>query len=231
MNMEESLINKSSHEKKTKEEKNVRRRVYDALNVLIASGVLKKNANKNVLYEEKPENRMKGLKLVIKKKNENKKRDLLRTIDYRRYNNQDKRDRLTESLEKLIAFRKLIERNKSQMIHEKVNDVIMNNEIYGKINEDRSWNSKEWSEFVRKEIVEKIQFPLIILGTQNWQENQINVCYSKEKNALALSFRKEFSIIGDMDMLLKLGFQRNKDNLQYTQDPYKIQSLIRDPIR
>ena len=40
------LDKKSSSERKTKEEKNVRRRVYDALNVLIASGVLKKNANK-----------------------------------------------------------------------------------------------------------------------------------------------------------------------------------------
>lgn len=59
------LDKKTSFEKKTKEEKNVRRRVYDALNVLIASGVLKKNANKNVLYEDKPESRMKGLKLVF----------------------------------------------------------------------------------------------------------------------------------------------------------------------
>lgn len=62
------LDKKTSNERKTKEEKNVRRRVYDALNVLIASGVLKKNVNKNVMYEEKPESRMKGLKLVIKKK-------------------------------------------------------------------------------------------------------------------------------------------------------------------
>mgnify|MGYP006279606139 FL=1 len=52
---------------KTKEEKNVRRRVYDALNVLIASGVLKKNSNKNVMYEDRPETRMRGLKLVVNK--------------------------------------------------------------------------------------------------------------------------------------------------------------------
>ena len=120
--MVEDWINKSSHEKKTKEEKNVRRRVYDALNVLIASGVLKKNANKNVLYEEKPESRMKGLKLVFKKKNENKKRDIVKNINYKKFNNQNKRDRLTESLEKLIAFKKLIERNKSIHEHEKENE-------------------------------------------------------------------------------------------------------------
>lgn len=220
------LDKKSSHDKKTKEEKNVRRRVYDALNVLIASGVLKKNANKNVLYEEKPENRMKGLKLVIKKKNEYKKRDLLKSINFKRFNNQNKKDKLKDSLEKLIAFKKLIERNKALNECEKIQDVIMNNEIYDKIHEDKLWNTSDKNELVKKEGWGKIHFPLIVVGTENKKDNQVNFWYSNDKSALVLSFKKQFSLMGDMDILLKLGFQENEDKLQYTQDPYKIQNLI-----
>lgn len=225
------LDKKSSHEKKTKEEKNVRRRVYDALNVLIASGVLKKNANKNVLYEEKPENRMKGLKLVIKKKNEYKKRDLLKSINFKRFNNQNKRERLRESLEKLIAYKKLIERNKSLTEIEKVQDVIMNHEIYDKIHEDKLCIKSEQNELIQKEGCCKIHFPLIVVGTENRKDNQVRFCYSKDKSALVLSFKKQFSLMGDMDVLLQLGFQDNKDDLQYTQDPYKIQNLVNYSLR
>ena len=40
--------------------------MYITLSFLIASKVLMKNSYKNILYEEKQENRMKGLKLIIK---------------------------------------------------------------------------------------------------------------------------------------------------------------------
>jgi len=41
-------------------------------------------ANKNVMFEEKPESRMKGLKLNFKKRNENRKRNLIREIIMKR---------------------------------------------------------------------------------------------------------------------------------------------------
>jgi len=43
-----------------KDEKNIRRRVYDALNVLIAAGVLKKNDRKEVTH-----NRLDPSKLIL----------------------------------------------------------------------------------------------------------------------------------------------------------------------
>ena len=101
------LDRRISSDRKTKEEKNVRRRVYDALNVLIASGVLKKNANKNVMYEERPESRMKGLKLVVKKRHENKKRHLAKRINSKRQLLQAKQEKMRIVSEKLNAITNL----------------------------------------------------------------------------------------------------------------------------
>ena len=58
--------------------------------------MLKKNANKNVMFEEKPESRMKGLKLNFKKRNENRKRNLIREIIMKRRIIQEKHEIMKE---------------------------------------------------------------------------------------------------------------------------------------
>lgn len=168
----ESWINKSSNDRKTKEEKNVRRRVYDALNVLIASGVLKKNINKNVMYEEKPETRMKGLKLVFRKKHENKKKQLMKAINARKSILQSKHDQAQESIEKLNAIKLLIARNKINEQRERRNSNLISQEMNVKIHEDKrtNTNSKVFSE-----VVENIHLPFIILTTKNKKDSKIKV--------------------------------------------------------
>lgn len=168
----ESWINKSSNDRKTKEEKNVRRRVYDALNVLIASGVLKKNINKNVMYEEKPETRMKGLKLVFRKKHENRKKQLMKVINARKSILQSKHDQAQESIEKLNAIKLLIARNKINEQRERRNSNLISQEMNVKIHEDKrtNTNSKVFSE-----VVENIHLPFIILTTKNKKDSKIKV--------------------------------------------------------
>lgn len=165
---------RTNNDRKTKEEKNVRRRVYDALNVLIASGVLRKNANKNVTYEDKPETRMRGLKLVVKKKHENKKKHLAKAIYTKKAQLTGKRQKLKEHLDKLIALKTLIKRNKTQEAQHTMRDQLMSHEIHEKIHEDKEYYNAS-SNQMKSEIVEKIHFPMVVLGTQNTKQNQVNI--------------------------------------------------------
>jgi hypothetical protein len=168
------LDRKSTNDRKTKEEKNVRRRVYDALNVLIASGVLKKNVNKNVMFEERPESRMKGLKLVVRNKHENKKRQLAKLIYLKKKDIQNKKKAAEESMKKLSAIKQLISRNKVKEIKEQYNSNFINHEMSVKAHEDRMASSQS-SNVAMNEVVEKIRFPMLILGTENSSSNKINI--------------------------------------------------------
>jgi hypothetical protein len=194
------LDKKSSNERKTKEEKNVRRRVYDALNVLIASGVLKKNINKNVMYEEKPENRMKGLKLVIKKKSENKRKNLSKAQYIKEQVLQNKRQRLKEVRERLNALQTLITRNKADHESMKREDRLTSQEITETIQDCKKSGQEEF--------VEKIHFPLLVVKTPKTKDNRVNICYTGQKNGVVMSFKKQFSVMGDMDVLFQLGMHK-----------------------
>jgi hypothetical protein len=199
------LDKKASNDRKTKEEKNVRRRVYDALNVLIASGVLKKNENKNVMYEERPESRMKGLKLVIKRSLKNKKRHLIKLIHNKRKEISVKKKEYKESESKLRAIEALLYRNKLKEERETRAFPLVSHEISEKIHEDKPLCNST-SKIVMNEIVEKIPFPMLVVGTENIEENKIKIWMSTMKDALILSFKEPFSVMGDMDVLLRLGF-------------------------
>lgn len=82
---------------RVKEEKNVRRRVYDAINVLIASDVLERNG-RNVSWKEKWDNS----EVDFKKNDLEKKRSLI----------EDKKKGMKIVLNKFLAIRALISRNK-----------------------------------------------------------------------------------------------------------------------
>ncbi len=90
-----------------KEEKNVRRRVYDALNVLIAAGAVEKNGRAitwNRYFDQKTVSRKPG-KVV-------KSNEIQRNI-------QEKKEKLREILKKSDAFRNLLSRNAKERQHSK----------------------------------------------------------------------------------------------------------------
>lgn len=145
--------------------------MYDALNVLIASGVLKKNVNKNVMFEEKPENRMKGLKLVIKKKSENKKKSLSKAQYIKQQVLQNKRKRLKEAREKLNAIQTLINRNKAQEETTRKEAKLTSQEITDTIQECKEISDQETSKNGLQEYVEKIHFPLLVVRTPKEKDN------------------------------------------------------------
>ena len=80
------------------DEKNIRRRVYDALNVLMAMGIISK---------EKKEITWNGLPTA-----ERQDLDVLQSeMDYRRYQLQHKKEALKELLTQQVCFRNLVLRN------------------------------------------------------------------------------------------------------------------------
>lgn len=135
--MAESLTRDQAVTKRQKMKNNVRRRVYDALNVLIASGVLKKNSNKNVMFEENPHSRMKGLKLVVKKKHATSKKDLIKVINLKKKAINNKYILKNEAEAKLSALRNLISRNINKEEKDKKNSRFIGQELHDKLHEDK----------------------------------------------------------------------------------------------
>ncbi|CAI2385821.1 unnamed protein product [Moneuplotes crassus] len=199
------LDQRSSSEKKTKDEKNVRRRVYDALNVLIASGVLRKNSNKNVMFEEHPQNRIKGLKLTVKKKHETKKKDIIKAINLRKIAINNKYIIKQEVEAKLNALNNLISRNQNKEEKERKNSRFIGQELTDKIHEDKRCSS---SAKVYTEVVDKLKFPFLIVGTKNTKDNLVKVCMTPNNRGCAITVKEKFSLMGDMDVILKLRFDK-----------------------
>ena len=124
------------------------------------------------MFEERPESRMKGLKLIFKRKYESQKRNLLKDIHLRRKSNQEKQELLDEASNKLRAIKFLISRNKRNEELEKRNSYLISNELQVKINEDKR---SRGSSSIYTEVVGKIDFPFIILKTKQGKENKIKV--------------------------------------------------------
>lgn len=115
---------------------------------------------------------MRGLKLVFRKKHENKKKQLMKAINARKSILQSKHDQAQEAIEKLNAIKLLIARNKINEQRERRNSNLISQEMNVKIHEDKrtNTNSKVFSE-----VVENIHLPFIILTTKNKKDSKIEV--------------------------------------------------------
>lgn len=158
---------------KPKEEKNIRRRVYDALNVLIAAGVMSRDGRDILMLRADASNptdddeELKQIKLSVMQK-----RQKLRDLAYN-----------SMSLKQLFA------RNKNQ------------------------------------ETSERIDFPFIVLATEDSADNRLSISSSPTCRKIRMSFVKEAFSIGDSDIVKMLRFQRpwNTDAL-----PSVVRQLLND---
>lgn len=90
------------------DEKNIRRRVYDALNVLMAMDIIAKE-KKDIMWKGLPTAAKQDLDSVQKE------------IDYRSYQVEQKKEALKEALVQQVCFRNLVLRNHSRgMPEEKI---------------------------------------------------------------------------------------------------------------
>jgi hypothetical protein len=96
----DTLINSINYHISVKEEKNIRRRVYDALNVLISAGVIQKNGK--IVTNQAP--------MLPRKRTAEE----ILTVKHQRIAIEAKRKILREQAKKLSAVSNLIARNKGK---------------------------------------------------------------------------------------------------------------------
>ncbi|TNV74179.1 hypothetical protein FGO68_gene10086 [Halteria grandinella] len=198
--------------------KNVRRRVYDALNVLYAAGVLRKGgkhvscdpdvlemtrAIKSELSEQQEsESVAKSAEKVPANAYEQKLKaeieDLQRQIDAQEKRNEEIREGVSENIKHLICYKHLLERNQKF-------------EHSGEITYDQP----------------KVQLPFILMASKDTKENDIGVFYGKDCKSVAIGSSMPLAFLGDMDMLLKLNFHRvPQEWVEEQMRPYSIERAI-----
>jgi len=158
---------------KSKEEKNIRRRVYDALNVLIAAGIMGRDGRDIVMLNTEPsapsedDEELKQLKMAV----------------------MQKRQKIRELAYNYMGVKQLISRNKLQ-------------------NTD-----------------ERIDFPFIVLATEDSPDNSLYITANSTCQKVNLSFKKEAFTIGDSDLVKMMPFQKpwNFDLL-----PHGVRQLVKE---
>jgi len=194
----------------SKEEQNVKRRVYDALNVLIAAEILRKEGKLVCCEMSNPTSSNQG-----KKKNKGNRESILEQIEEIKKRKKEKVEALQELVLKSLAIRNLVRRNKEkaqlELAEEKTNG------MYNPNNSTKTVKNALNSQYVnatRIDVVQEnasfknqtqdvIRFPFIVLVSSS-PENSMNLNMDTSQKQLSIDSKKAFNIFGDIDVLLKM---------------------------
>lgn len=207
-----------------KEEKNLKRRVYDALNVLIASGVIEK-VKKKVILKEKQN----GIsKLSRYHQISAQTQEKIKIIKERR---KQKLEELQELISKNLAVSNVIQRNKKNNSKtpnpSKAGSTVKtsNNQLKcspsAKTTTSSNENSNSKPESLEGELQqanECFHFPLLFISTAkrpsagNSKGGEEKVEFKFETSAgckeMLIESNRPFEVLGDIDFLLKMNFQK-----------------------
>jgi hypothetical protein len=190
----------------SKEEQNVKRRVYDALNVLIAADVLRKEG-KLVCCENSSLNQGAG-----KRKQKNDKESLIEQIQEIKKRKKEKMEALQELVFKSLALRNLVRRNKEkaamEMLEAKNNLPGAKKGNAGGISGSQQVNATkievvQENASLKSQTQDVINFPFIVVVSSS-AENNMNLNMDNLQRHLSIESKKEFNIYGDIDVLLKM---------------------------
>lgn len=184
----------------SKEEQNVKRRVYDALNVLIAAEILRKEG-KLVCFEHSASGSQ------GKKKQKYDKEGLLEQIQEIKKRKKEKMEALQELVFKSLALKNLIRRNKEKamkdMMEGKTNAFAKKNPGFGgQVNATKIEVVQE-NASLTSQTHDAISFPFIVVVSTS-PENNMNLNMDNLQRQLSIESKKEFNIYGDIDVLLKM---------------------------
>lgn len=199
-----------------KEEKNLKRRVYDALNVLIASNVIEKNKKRVILKE-----RQHGIAQLTRYHNESAQiLDKIKQVKERR---KQKLEKLQELISKNLAVRNIIERNRRAALKSasssQSSSQTLAEEPSGASKKTQTSQSKhsklksEESAFVPSQS-ERLSFPLLVLNlTKDAEANlkspeSVQFVPSEDRSELLITSNRCFQVLGDIDILLKMNMQK-----------------------
>lgn len=194
----------------SKEEQNVKRRVYDALNVLIAADILRKEG-KLVCCEPSSNNSANS----SKKKNQQSRESIIEQIEEIKKRRKEKIEALQELVFKSLAIKNLVRRNKERAQNE-ITDDKAKGIFSGQLTRNTS-NSSHASGYVnatRIDVVQEnaslkpktsdvINFPFIVLLSSS-ADNSMNLNLDTTQRQLSIESKKAFNIFGDIDVLLKM---------------------------
>jgi len=191
---------KSMGDTNSKDEQNVKRRVYDALNVLIAADILKKKG-KTVFCDDSIVN----TGLNKRKKSKEEKDHLEQQINELKKRTRHKSEALQELLFKCLAIKNLLKRNrereKIQNGHGKEDNAKAS--VKSKSDKNEIKQEEGTSPVLRSSNDEMIKFPFIVL-LNNSQQYSMTLNMSPTKRQLTILSRNPLSIFGDIDVLLKM---------------------------
>ena len=209
-----------------KEEKNLKRRVYDALNVLIASNVIEKR-KKCVLLKEK-QNGITNLTRCHEKTSQ-----LKEQIKQAKEKKKAKIEYLQELITKNLAVRSLTERNKRREARASQSSSQKEAQT-GNSNKKATSSSKEGrglegniivkaeSEAKILNYTKKHYFPFLVLSVASdsdantntsIKESDVQLSSSDGGRELLITSERCFQILGDIDILLKMNLQKvNRDS-------------------
>lgn len=168
------------NEKSLKDEKNIRRRIYDSLNVMKSMKLFHRDKNSKTImwnYDQEfdPLNEI-----------ENK-------TDYDEKNNECKEDS-----KNIIELKKAIKEKKEKC-------TLLNEELKG-LKNVLERNNREDANIPENN---KLYFPFIVIEFQNNKENKINIALNEDQTKAHLGFDEAEAMYGDLDMVSKIGNHPN----------------------
>jgi len=194
----------------SKEEQNVKRRVYDALNVLIAADILRKEG-KLVCCEPSSNSSARG----SKKNNQQSRESIIEQIEEIKKRKKEKLEALQELVFKSLAIKNLVRRNKEKAQNE-ITDDKAKGIFSGQLtrNTSNSTNGSNHVNATRIDVVQEnaslkpktsdvINFPFIVLLSSS-PDNSMNLNLDTTQRQLSIESKKAFNIFGDIDVLLKM---------------------------
>lgn len=179
------------------DEKNIRRRVYDALNVLMAMDIIIKD-KKAITWKGLPTSASQDLEM------------LQREVDYRRQEVERKRQALQELLIQQVCFRNLVEHNREEgMNHRNKNGSNSNNKNddnnYQKNDGNQNNNAEADSDHNRSSSTPNTKIPLPFIVVNTHSSAVIQCTMSRELTDVMFDFSLPFEINDDNTILKRLG--------------------------
>jgi len=188
----------------TKDEKNMKRRVYDSLNILVASGILIKERRKVRCSDSFLQGRV-----LNKHEIKHQKEQLQHQLAQRKAVKETKLEVLRDLAYKSLALKSLIKRNQEQESLQPIESV----HPPGK--EDEETNDKG-----------SIKLPFVVVVSPT-PDNPINASLDKRQKELTIDSKDQLSILGDIDILQKLNLHKQISKEFFkSQFPQGLRNLI-----
>lgn len=173
------------NEKSIKDEKNIRRRIYDSLNVMKSMKLFKKDKKDKTIrwnYEQEfdPLNENEDREDDTQKPNNDEKIDYKNNsnlITELKKENKDKKEKIALLTQELKGLKNVLERNRRD------NEIIAENK--------------------------KIYFPFLMIEFPTNKDPKVNVALNEEKTSAHIGFDEADGLYGDLDCVSKIGNQPN----------------------